>query len=315
MLGGTTEGRALAARIAAGPDCGDRSEGGGALGRGVGGSGDGGDLGRGAAGSGDGGDLGRGVGGSGDGGEHQRAGDDGGAGGDGRSGFRVISSLAGRTSRPVLPPGDVRIGGFGGVDGLVRYLREQHIGAVVDATHPFAAVMTGNAAAATAQAGVPLLVLRRPGWHEQPGDRWHRVADLDAAAGLLPGLGTRVLLTTGRQSIAAFAGLDTVRFVSRSVEPPAPPMPRHLDVVLDRGPFDLDAERDLLRRHRIEVLVTKDSGGTTAKLDAARELRIPVVMVDRPPLPPGVPVAATVGAAVEWLTALAAPGGRGPQPG
>ena len=249
VLGGTTEGRALAARIVAGPE----------------------------------------------------GGPDGGG-----FGLRVISSLAGRTSRPSLPPGEVRVGGFGGVDGLVRYLRDERVGAVVDATHPFAAVMTRNAAAATAEVGLPLLVLRRAGWHEHPGDRWHRVADLAAAAALLPGLGTRVFLTTGRQSIAAFAGLDAVRFVSRSVEPPAPPMPRHLDVVLDRGPFDLDAERDLMRRQRIEVLVTKDSGGTTAKLDAARELRIPVVMVDRPPLPPGVPVAATVDAAVEWLAALAA---------
>lgn len=239
----------------------------------------------------------------------------------GGGGLWVISSLAGRTSRPLLPVGEVRIGGFGGVDGLVRYLREERIGAVVDATHPFAAAMTGNAAAATAEVGVPLLLLRRPGWHEQPGDRWHRVADLDAAAALLrngsdrasadrawsggAGLGRRVFLTTGRQSIAAFAGLDDIRFVSRSVEPPVPPMPRHLEVVLDRGPFDVDAELDLMRRHRIEVLVTKDSGGTTAKLDAARELRIPVVMVDRPPLPPGIPVATTVEAAVEWLTALA----------
>jgi precorrin-6A/cobalt-precorrin-6A reductase len=218
----------------------------------------------------------------------------------------VISSLAGRTSRPLLPPGEVRIGGFGGVDGLVRYLREHGIGAVVDATHPFAATMTAHAAAATKRAGTPLLILRRPGWTEQPGDRWHRVADLDAAAALLPTLGTRVLLTTGRQSIAAFAALDGLRFVSRSVEPPVPPMPRHLEVVLERGPFDLEAERDLLRRHRVDVLVTKDSGGPAAKLDAARELGIPVVMVDRPPLPAGVPVAATVDAAVEWLTALEA---------
>ncbi|MEV4702395.1 cobalt-precorrin-6A reductase [Actinoplanes sp. NPDC049316] len=222
----------------------------------------------------------------------------------------VISSLAGRTSNPLLPPGEVRTGGFGGVDGLERYLREERIDAVVDATHPFAATMTAHAAAATTRAGIPLLILRRPGWTEQPADRWHRVADLEAAAALLPALGKRVFLTTGRQSIAAFAALDGLRFVSRSVEPPVPPMPPHLEVVLERGPFDLAAERELLLRHRIDVMVTKNSGGSAAKVDAARELRIPVVMVDRPPLPAGVPVAATVDAAVEWLTALGATGRR-----
>ncbi|OJF14309.1 cobalt-precorrin-6A reductase [Couchioplanes caeruleus] len=213
----------------------------------------------------------------------------------------VISSLAGRTSRPLLPAGEVRTGGFGGVDGLVRYLHEERIDAVVDATHPFAATMTAHAAAATAQAGVPLLVLRRPGWSSRPGDVWHRVPDLSAAAALVPGLGERVFLTTGRQSIAAFAGLDGCWLLSRSVERPEPPMPRRLEVLLARGPFTVDAERDLLRQHRIDVLVTKDSGGSAAKLDAARALRLPVVMVDRPPLPAGVPTAATVDAAVTWL--------------
>ncbi|MEV6595591.1 cobalt-precorrin-6A reductase [Actinoplanes sp. NPDC051346] len=213
----------------------------------------------------------------------------------------VISSLAGRTSRPLLPPGEVRIGGFGGVDGLVRYLRAERIDAVVDATHPFAATMSGHAAAATSQAGVPLLVLRRPGWTSQPGDVWHRVPDLPAAAALVPALGERVFLTTGRQSIAAFAALDECWFLSRSVEQPTDPMPRRLEVLLDRGPFTVDAEIALLRQHRIDVLVTKDSGGTTAKLDAARARGLPVVMVNRPPLPAGVPTAATVDEAVSWL--------------
>ncbi|GGQ56146.1 cobalt-precorrin-6A reductase [Couchioplanes azureus] len=213
----------------------------------------------------------------------------------------VISSLAGRTSRPLLPAGEVRIGGFGGVEGLVRYLRTERIGAVVDATHPFAATMTAHAAAATSQTGVPLLVLRRPGWRSGPGDVWHRVPHLPAAAALVPGLGERVFLTTGRQSIAAFAALDGCWFLSRSVERPAPPLPRRLEVLLDRGPFTVDGERELLRRHRIEVLVTKDSGGGAAKLDAARELGLPVVMVDRPPLPADVATAATVDEAVAWL--------------
>jgi len=216
-------------------------------------------------------------------------------------GIEVTSSLAGRTSAPLLPAGRVRIGGFGGVDGLAGFLREQRINAVVDATHPFAATMTAHAVAASARAGVPLLVLRRPGWAEQPGDRWHRVADLAAAAARVPGLGERVFLTTGRQSIAAFAGVDACWFLSRSVEPPEPPLPERVEVVLDRGPFTLDGERALLAEHRIDVLVSKDSGGGTAKLDAARERGLPVVLVDRPPLPPATTTAPTVEAALAWL--------------
>lgn len=216
-------------------------------------------------------------------------------------GLDVISSLAGRTSSPLLPPGAVRVGGFGGIDGLTSYLREQRIDAVVDATHPFAATMTMHAVAASARAGVPLLVLRRPGWTEQAGDRWFRVPDLPTAAALVPELGERVFLTTGRQSIAAFAGVDACWFLSRSVEPPAPPLPRRLEVVLNRGPFTLSGERALLAGYDIHVLVTKDSGGGTAKLDAAREHGTPVVLIDRPPLPPGADVAPSVAAALAWL--------------
>jgi precorrin-6A/cobalt-precorrin-6A reductase len=216
-------------------------------------------------------------------------------------GTEVISSLAGRTSAPLLPAGRVRIGGFGGVDGLVAYLREQKIAAIVDATHPFAATMTAHAVAAAGRTGVPLLVLRRPGWIEQPGDVWHRVPDLVAAAALVPELGERVFLTTGRQSIAAFAEVDGCWFLSRSVEPPNPPLPKRTEVLLDRGPFTVDGERDLLARHHIDVLVSKDSGGSTAKLEAARELGLPVVLVDRPPLPPATEAASTVAAALAWL--------------
>jgi precorrin-6A/cobalt-precorrin-6A reductase len=216
-------------------------------------------------------------------------------------GLEVISSLAGRTTSPLLPPGEVRIGGFGGTAGLIHYLRERAIHAVVDATHPFAETMTAHAVAATAQVGIPLLVLHRPGWTAQPGDVWHRVPDLAAAASLLPGPGERVFLTTGRQSIAAFAGVDACWFLSRSVEPPAPPLPKRLDVLLDRGPFTLDGERSVLVDHRIDVLITKDSGGSTAKLDAARECGLPVILVDRPPLAPATDVAPTVAAALAWL--------------
>jgi len=217
----------------------------------------------------------------------------------------VISSLAGRTSSPLLPAGEVRIGGFGGVDGLVAFLRERRVDVLVDATHAFAERISANAAAAATAAGIPLLVLRRPGWTEQAGDDWRRVPDLASAAALLPRLGRRIFLTTGRQGIAAFAGLDACWFLARSVEPPAPPMPRQLEVVLDRGPFTVEGESRLLREHRIDVLVSKDSGGSDAKLVAARQQGIPVVLVDRPPAPPA---AATVGAvdeAVAWLKAAA----------
>jgi precorrin-6A/cobalt-precorrin-6A reductase len=217
-------------------------------------------------------------------------------------GLPVITSLAGRTTRPLLLPGEVRVGGYGGAAGLAAYLRDRRIGALVDATHPFAATMTGHAVAAAAETGVPLLVLRRPGWLEGPGDRWYRVPDLGEAAALLPRLGDRVFLTTGRQNIAAFAEVDECWFLSRSVERPAGPAPKRLEVVLDRGPFTLDGERRLIREHDIKVLVTKDSGGSAPKLAAARDLGLPVVMVDRPPAPDA-DSAATVEEAVKWLRA------------
>ncbi len=225
----------------------------------------------------------------------------------GRAGLAVTSSLAGRVAVPLLPPGDVRIGGFGGVDGLRRWLRDNAVDAVVDATHPFAPAVTDHAVAATAALDVPLLVLRREGWRAGPGDRWHRVPDAAAAAALLPGLGRRVFLATGRGSLAAFAGLDRCWFLLRAVDPPPPPLPVHHHLLLDRGPFTADAERALLREHRVEVVVSRDSGGamTAAKLVAARELGLPVVLLDRPPAP-AVPTVATVDDAVRWLVARCA---------
>lgn len=216
---------------------------------------------------------------------------------------RVTSSLAGRVAAPRLPPGDVRVGGFGGPDGLARWMREHRVDALVDATHPFAATMSRNAAEAAAQAHVPLLVLRRPGWAAQDGDRWHSAGSLAEAAELLPGLGERVFLTTGRMGLAAFAELHAMWFLVRSVDAPEPPCPRQMEVLLDRGPFDLRGERELIRRHRLDVLVTKDSGGdaTAPKLTAAREAGLPVVVVRRPPVPEGVPVAPTSDAAVQWV--------------
>ncbi|MGP3634828.1 cobalt-precorrin-6A reductase [Streptomyces sp. 24-1644] len=219
------------------------------------------------------------------------------------AGTRVTSSLAGRVARPALPPGEVRIGGFGGAAGLAEWLRAHRVDALIDATHPFAGKISFNAAEAAATAHVPLLALRRPGWVPVAGDRWHPAGSLTAAAGLLPELGRRVFLTTGRMGLAAFAGLDELWFLMRSVDAPDAPHPQRMEVLLDRGPFTLDGERELIGRHRIDVLVTKDSGGaaTAPKLTAAREAGIPVIVVGRPPVPEGVPVAGTPEQAVAWL--------------
>ncbi|CCK25933.1 Precorrin-6A reductase [Streptomyces davaonensis JCM 4913] len=205
-------------------------------------------------------------------------------------GVRVTTSLAGRVSRPGTVTGEVRIGGFGGAEGLARWLREERVDALVDATHPFAAGITANAARAAAATGVPAVVLRRLGWEPGPEDRWHPVPSLDAAADLLPSLGRRVFLTTGRLGLAAFAHLTDLHFVVRSVEPPEPPLPPRTEVLLARGPFTVDDETALLSAHCVDVLVTKDSGGsaTSAKLTAARQLALPVVVVRRPALPEGV---------------------------
>lgn len=221
------------------------------------------------------------------------------------SGLRVTSSLAGRVSRPAQLPGSVRTGGFGGVDGLLGWLDAHGVAAVVDATHPYAATMTEHAAQACSATNTPLLRLQRPGWQAAAGDVWHRVASLPAAAALADSLGDRVFLTIGRQEVAAFAGLRAWCLV-RAIEPVDPPLPRRCETLLARGPFALDEERDTLARWGIDVLVSKDSGGdaTAAKLVAARERGVPVVLVDRPALPAGVPVVADVPAATAWLRAV-----------
>ena len=228
---------------------------------------------------------------------------------DGDPALRVTSSLAGRVAAPRLPAGQVRIGGFGGPEGMARWLREHQVDALIDATHPFADTISHHAARAAAAVHVPLLALRRPGWVAGPGDRWHPAASLEEAARLLPDLGERVFLTTGRMGLATFAHLTTPWFLVRSVDAPQPPLPPRMEMILDRGPFTLDGETDLLRRHRIDVLVTKDSGaGATApKLTAAREAGIPVVVVQRPPAPEDVPVVRTPAEAVAWLRTTARP--------
>lgn len=214
----------------------------------------------------------------------------------------VVSSLAGRVSEPRLPVGELRVGGFGGVDGLVAYLGAERIAAMVDATHPFAAGISANAAAASAACGVPLLSLRRPGWQAGKGDDWRWVASVPEAATRADELARRVFVTTGRGDLAGFAGVRAWCLI-RCVEPPEPPLPARHSVLLDRGPYTHEGELGLLREHGIEALVTKDSGGahTAAKLSAARARGIPVIVVTRPRAPDGVPDVSTVDDAVRWV--------------
>ncbi|MFE9933768.1 cobalt-precorrin-6A reductase [Streptomyces sp. NPDC005533] len=219
--------------------------------------------------------------------------------------YQVTTSLAGRVSAPLLPPGGTRVGGFGGIAGLAGWIIGFSVTHVVDATHPFAERISFNAAEAQALTGVPTLALRRPGWTPGPGDDWRFVDSLEEAAAALPPLGGRAFLTTGRMGLHTFAHLTDTWFLVRSVDPPDGPVPPRMEVLLDRGPFTLADERELLARHRIDVLVTKDSGGsaTAPKLTAAREAGIPVLVVRRPPVPEGQPQATTVLEALRWLDA------------
>lgn len=218
--------------------------------------------------------------------------------------LRVISSLAGAVANPRLPAGEVRVGGFGGPERLAAWLRSERVDAVVDATHPFAERISASAAAACWAAGVPRLRLERPGWTPRPGDRWEWVDSLEAAARAVPELGRRAFLTTGRQGLAAFADVRGVSFLIRCVDPPAGRLPAEHELLLDRGPYTLAGERGLFERHGLDVLVTKDSGGehTAAKLDAARELACPVVVVRRPARPRGERVT-VVEDAIAWVHA------------
>ena len=218
-------------------------------------------------------------------------------------GADVLSSLAGVTTSPVPRPGRVRRGGFGGTDGLVAHLRDAPVDAIIDATHPFAAVMPHHVAAAAAATGTPSCRLLRPAWQPVPGDRWIEVDDLAAAAEALVALGAaRPLVTTGSRSIDAFSSLDA-QVVVRAIEVPDVLAANH-ELILARGPFALEDELALLREHRIDAVVTKNSGGTAtaAKLVAARRLDLPVVMVGRP-AQPSVPIVPDVDHARAWLVA------------
>ena len=223
------------------------------------------------------------------------------------AGVPVVTSLAGDVTDLRLPAGAVRVGGFGGAPGLAAHLRDQGVSAVVDATHPFAAQITANAAAACAETGVALLRLSRPGWSGRPdAASWHWVDSLAEAREVAQTLGERVFLATGRQTLPEFVGW-TERFVLvRVVDAPEFAVPASWEVLRARGPFDLADERELLRGRGIDVLVTKDSGGATdAKLDAAAELGVAVVIVRRPALPVGVAVVDTVAEALMWALAHA----------
>lgn len=220
------------------------------------------------------------------------------------AGVDVVTSLSGGVESPLLPTGEVRIGGFGGVGGLTRYLRAHAISKVVDATHPFAAQMTARAALACDRTGIPLLRLSRPGWRHHPGAAdWHWVPGSDAAKSMAERLGRRVFLSIGRKAVSRFRDWSDRYVLVRVVPGTGLLVPVMWEVIHARGPFDRDSERDLMRSRHIDVLVTKDSGGdqTVAKLDAAGDLGVPVVIVERPADPPGVDLVDSVGAAFDWV--------------
>ncbi|MBD3764590.1 MAG: cobalt-precorrin-6A reductase [Rhodobacterales bacterium] len=219
------------------------------------------------------------------------------------AGLEAVFSYAGRTGSPAPQPLPMRVGGFGGVPGLVAYLRAEAISHVIDATHPFAAQMSANAVAACAATATPLIALERVPWQPQPGDNWQRVADIAAAVAALPEAPARVFLAIGRQSLAPFAARPQHHYLLRLVDPPEAPLPLpNTSVVLARGPFDVAGDTALLRDHAITHIVAKNAGGTgaEAKLAAARALRLPVILIDRPALPSR-KLAASVAEVMGWL--------------
>lgn len=204
-------------------------------------------------------------------------------------GEEAVFSYAGRTASPVAQPLPMRVGGFGGVNGLVDYLLEEGISHVVDATHPFAAQMSCNVVAACTRTGVPLCAFERPAWRPGPGEDWTGVADIDAAVQALPEEAARIFLAIGKQHLAEFAAKPQHHYLLRLVDEPeaALPLP-DCSVEIARGPFDEAGDLALLQRHGITHLVSKNSGGrgASAKLAAARALNLPIIMIDRPKVPP-----------------------------
>jgi precorrin-6A/cobalt-precorrin-6A reductase len=215
----------------------------------------------------------------------------------------AVYSYAGRTAALAPQPLPVRVGGFGGVEGLAEYLRVEGITQVIDATHPFAARMSRNAVEACALAGVPLIALERPPWVAGKGDRWTHVPDLARAVAALGAAPRRVFLAIGRQTLEAFADAPQHHYLLRLVDPPTEPLPLpNAQVIVARGPFTVEGDRALLQAHRVEVIIAKNAGGAgaEAKLVAARELGLPVILIDRP-WPPERRVVGTVGEVMAWL--------------
>ncbi|WP_333815185.1 cobalt-precorrin-6A reductase [Tabrizicola sp.] len=219
------------------------------------------------------------------------------------AGADAVYSYAGRTEAPVAQPLPVRTGGFGGVAGLAGYLRAEGITHLIDATHPFAAQMSRNAVAACAATGTPLIALEREPWQADKGDLWTHVPDLPAAVAALGQAPRRVFLAIGRQNLSAFAAAPQHHYLLRLVDPPTEALPLpDAEAVIARGPFTVEGDRALLRDHRIEMIVAKNAGGAgaEAKLTAARELGLPVVLIDRPQVPER-RVARTVAEVMAWL--------------
>lgn len=211
-------------------------------------------------------------------------------------------SYGGRTRAPADQPLPTRIGGFGGVSGLADYIRRERITHVIDATHPFAAEMSRHAVKACAGTGTPLIALERAPWARAPGDNWIEVADVNAAVAALPEAAANVFLAIGRQHIAPFAAKPQHAYTLRFVDPPEAPLPFAADVIVSRGPFTFDGELEMIRTREIEWIVARNSGGdgARAKIDAARILGLPVIMISRPDLPERLRVE-SVAEIMRWL--------------
>ncbi|VIO71877.1 cobalt-precorrin-6A reductase [Bradyrhizobium ivorense] len=220
-----------------------------------------------------------------------------------RAGIDAVYSYGGRTRAPAEQPLPTRSGGFGGASGLADYLRRERITHVVDATHPFAAEMSRNAVAACADTATPLLALERAPWSKASGDNWIEVEDIASAVAALPERSARIFLAIGRQHIAPFAARPQHAYTLRFVDPPegALPLPG-AEIIVSRGPFTLDGELAMMRTRAIEWIVARNSGGggARAKIDAARALGLPVIMITRPQLPDR-PRAESVAEVMAWL--------------
>lgn len=230
----------------------------------------------------------------------------------------AITSFAGRTSLPRKPLGPFRTGGFGGAEGLAAYIRNENITALIDATHPFAAAISRNAAKAAALTGRPLLHIRRPAWQKTCRDQWVEVKSTEEAASILTSEHSPTLLTTGRLELSSFLNRQDITFIARTIEPAKvngsvradeEAYPANFSFIYDKGPFTLENERALIKQYNIRAIVSKNSGGpaASAKLIAARDANLPIIMITRPPLPepnPGTKLAATIEDALTWIDEL-----------